>query len=143
MHNFTPLASLLGGVLIGASASLLMWLNGRVAGISGIWAGVVVPRRGEFAWRAVFVAGLVVGGVLIHLVRPDLMTYTLSRSWWAVALAGVLVGVGSRVGSGCTSGHGVCGLSRGSQRSLVSVATFMTTGVLVVYVVQRLFGGVL
>src|SRR5690606_15811450 len=109
----------------------------------GILAGVVSPKRGEFAWRTAFVAGLVAGGVAMFAVRPDLFSYTLQRSWWAVVLAGVLVGVGSRLGSGCTSGHGVCGVSRASRRSLVSGAVFMLTGILVVFFVLRVLGGAL
>src|SRR5690606_37872318 len=104
-------------------------------------AGVVSPQRREFAWRAVFIAGLLAGGLVMFVLRPELFSYTLQRSWWAVALAGALVGVGSRLGSGCTSGHGVCGLSRTSRRSFASVAVFMATGILVGFLVQRLWGG--
>lgn len=143
MENFTPLASLVGGMLIGTSASLLMLFNGRIAGISGIFGGLVTPQRHELAWRAAFVAGLLAGGAVMFALRPELFSYTLQRSWWAVALAGALVGVGSRLGSGCTSGHGVCGLSRTSGRSLVSVIVFMSMAVLVVFVIQRAFGGAL
>lgn len=144
MENFTPVASGIGGLLIGISAALLLFANGKIAGISGIAGGLLTkPPRGDVLWRVVFVVGLLAGGLSMGLMRPELFTVDLSRSTPALAAAGLLVGFGTRLGSGCTSGHGVCGLSRMSQRSLVSVLTFMGAGVLTVLAINLLFGGAL
>ncbi len=143
MHDFTPIPSLVGGALIGLSASLLLLFHGRVAGISGIVAGVLRPKQGEVAWRLLFVLGLVVGGVVMFALRPAAFAMTITRSPLALIAAGLLVGFGTRLGSGCTSGHGVCGISRLSARSLVATLTFIATGALVVLVVNRMFGGAL
>jgi hypothetical protein len=138
--NFTPIASLAGGALIGAAATLLLWLDGRIAGISGIVGGLLPPQRSDAAWRVAFVAGLLGGGVVLRCVTPDAVAFTLSRSTATLIAAGLLVGFGTQLGSGCTSGHGVCGLSRGSRRSLVATLTFMATGALAAFAV-RLLGG--
>jgi uncharacterized protein len=143
MENFTPIASLIGGILIGLSAAALMFFNGRVAGISGIVAGVLMPRGGEVSWRAFFLAGLFVGGLAMMFVTPSGFAFTIDRSLYALAAAGLLVGVGTQLGSGCTSGHGVCGLSRFSLRSLVATLTFMATGAATVFIVNHLLGGAL
>ncbi len=143
MAEFNPYSGLLGGALIGLAATLLLWMNGRIAGISGIFGGLVVPRAGEFGWRLAFIGGLVVGGVLMAVATPESVVYDLDRSYAAIVVAGLLVGVGTRLGSGCTSGHGVCGLSRLSTRSLASVLTFILSGAVVVYVVRTVFGGAL
>ena len=143
MTHFTPLASLLGGALIGLAASALLLLRGRVAGIVGIVGGIVRPEPGEVAWRVLFVAGLFTGGLALALVRPDLVASKLDRSTALLVAAGLLVGFGARMGGGCTSGHGVCGLSRLSLRSLVAVVTFMTTGAIAAFVVGHLLGGAL
>jgi hypothetical protein len=135
---FTPVSSLAGGALLGLSASGLLVLNGRVAGISGIVAGLVRPRRGEVAWRIAFVAGLLVGGLVVAWLVPGSVVPRQGVAPTAlVAVAGLLVGIGTRLGGGCTSGHGVCGLSRFSVRSLVAVATFMATGALAAFFVQH------
>jgi uncharacterized membrane protein YedE/YeeE len=126
MSNFTPVASALGGVLIGLSVTAMLLLNGRIAGCSGIVGGTLAPKKGDFAWRACFVAGLVAGGVLLALVRPS--TFTVSpRPLPVVVVAGLLVGLGTALSNGCTSGHGVCGLSRLSKRSFVATVIFMAT----------------
>ncbi|CAM2007995.1 YeeE/YedE family protein [Acanthopleuribacter pedis] len=131
------LFALLGGVLIGTAAAGLMWFNGRIAGISGIWSGIWF-ERGDQTPRLVFVAGLLVGGLLLTFLFPaaipDLSQMGLAR----LAAAGLLVGIGTRLGSGCTSGHGVCGLARFSVRSLVATATFMAAGFATVFVLGRL-----
>ena len=129
MDNFTPIASTLGGVLIGLSATLMLLLHGRIAGISGIIGGGMEPRPGDVAWRALFLGGLVVGGTVTGVLWPSMLAVTVERSMAAVVLAGLLVGFGTRLGNGCTSGHGVCGISRGSPRSLASVLTFIAAGV--------------
>ncbi len=139
--TFTPLASLAGGVLIGIAASLLLLLDGRVAGISGIVGGLVVPRPGHVSWRASFVGGLVAGGGLLRLLDPAATAVVVDVGTVTVVLAGFLVGFGTSLGGGCTSGHGVCGLSRGSPRSLVATLSFMATGALTVFVVRHVLGG--
>lgn len=141
MENFTPIASLIGGILIGLSAAALMYFNGRVAGISGILAGVLLPKAGEVTWRAFFVGGLILGGVVMLLIQPSGFEFTLDRSLYTLAAGGLLVGVGTQLGSGCTSGHGVCGLSRFSIRSLAATLTFMGTGALTVYIINHVLGG--
>lgn len=138
----TVLLPLVGGVLIGLSAVAMMAFLGRIAGISGIVSGLLSPRTGDVSWRALFAGGLLAGGLVMWLLRPDAFAITVDRSWGAVVLAGLLVGFGTRLGSGCTSGHGVCGISRLSPRSLVATLTFMAAGVLTVFVVRQFFGGV-
>lgn len=139
MHNFTPWSALAGGALIGLSASLLLWVSGRVAGISGMLGGLLHPHRGDIAWRALFLLGLIVSGAIALLVAPQGFGSS-PRGALALALAGLLVGVGTRIGNGCTSGHGVCGLSRLSVRSLVATVTFIATGAITVTLL-RIFGG--
>lgn len=141
MQNFTPWSALAGGLLIGLAASLLLLLNGRIAGVSGIFAGVLPRAPGESGWRTAFVAGLLAGGVLLAFVYPRGLAFELARSPVAIVGAGLLVGFGTRLGSGCTSGHGVCGLSRLSTRSLAATVTFIAFGVVAATVVTRAFGG--
>jgi uncharacterized protein len=140
MSNFTPLASTIGGVLIGLSATILLTLNGKIAGISGIFGGLVRPARGDLEWRALFMAGLLAGGVLSLWLRPGAIGPAPNLSFFPMIVAGLFVGAGTQLGSGCTSGHGVCGISRGSTRSIVATVTFMTTGIATVYVVRHLLG---
>jgi uncharacterized membrane protein YedE/YeeE len=137
--GFTPLSALAGGALIGASASALLLLNGRVAGISGIFGGLVAPARGDVGWRALFLAGLVAGGLLLAMLAPGLMEAPRAP-WLAIAIGGLLVGAGTRLGSGCTSGHGVCGLSRLSGRSLAATLTFMAFGAATATVAHHFLG---
>jgi uncharacterized membrane protein YedE/YeeE len=138
--EFTPVSSLAGGALIGIAATVLLWLDGRIAGISGIVGGLLRRPPGDTAWRLAFVVGLLGGGVMLRLLAPAQVAFTLERSTAVLIIAGLLVGYGTQLGSGCTSGHGVCGLSRGSRRSLVATLTFMATGALTVLAV-RLLGG--
>lgn len=140
--EFTPVLSLLGGALLGLAASAMLLLEGRIAGISGIVGGLFAPKPGDIGWRVAFVAGLLVAGLTGGLLAPASVAVEIDRAPWMVILAGLLVGVGTRLGNGCTSGHGVCGLSRLSPRSLVSVLTFMGVGALVATIVGRLTGGV-
>lgn len=136
--SFTPIASLLGGALIGLSAVLLMWATGRIAGVSGIAARLFPPYEdGEFAGRLAFVAGLVAAPVLVRLVTGSLPVQTIAAGTPVLIVAGLLTGFGAVWGSGCTSGHGVCGLSRSSVRSLVATITFMATGVATVFVIRH------
>jgi hypothetical protein len=134
-------SSLLGGVLIGLATAALLLFNGRVAGISGIVGGLLRPVADEWAWRAWFVAGLLAGGLLVRALAAGAFAIDVHRSWPLLALGGVLVGFGARLGSGCTSGHGVCGLSRFSARSWVATAVFTATGALTVYVLNHLQAG--
>jgi uncharacterized membrane protein YedE/YeeE len=132
--------ALAGGVLIGASTALFLAFNGRIAGISGIVGGLVSIVKGDTYWRAMFVAGLVVGGVALALLAPSTMGASVA-SLPVVALAGALVGVGTRLGNGCTSGHGVCGVARLSPRSIAATIVFISTGAIAVLVRRALEGG--
>ncbi|TVQ92405.1 MAG: YeeE/YedE family protein [Deltaproteobacteria bacterium] len=143
MEISTVIAATLGGALIGLSASAMLLLNGRIAGISGIVGGALKLPQGDMLWRVLFVAGLFTGGLVMWLVHPGAFVMEIDRSVLAIAVAGLLVGVGVRLGSGCTSGHGVCGLSRFSPRSLVATLTFMAAGAAVAAVVTQVFGGAL
>ena len=143
MENFTPVASLIGGILIGLSASAMLVFNGKIAGVSGIVGGLVSLRRSDTLWRVAFVAGLVTGGFILRLLAPQAFEFGIVRSGGALALAGFMVGLGARVASGCTSGHGVCGISRFSPRSIVATAIFIVAGAAGVYVVNHLLGGVI
>lgn len=137
-QTFTPGSALIGGLMIGAAAALLMATLGRIAGISGILGGLVPPAVGS-AWRAAFIAGIVLSPWLFGLFA-ELPTPRFISSTPLLILAGLLVGYGTRLGSGCTSGHGVCGLSRGAPRSFAAVAVFMVTGMVVATLARRLLG---
>jgi uncharacterized membrane protein YedE/YeeE len=141
MHpaSFTPIASAVGGVLIGTAAALLWILNGRVAGISGIVGDLLHREPRESRWRLGFVAGLVAGGALVHLVHPTAFDLPHGGTGLLV-VAGLCVGFGTRLGNGCTSGHGLCGLSRLSPRSIAATAIFMIVGMATVFVVRHLGG---
>lgn len=131
------LHSLIGGVLIGLSATGLLLFNGKIAGISGIVGGLLAPLEpGDRGWRVGFVAGLLAGGAAIAARAPELFAMGVERSTGALVVAGLLVGFGTRLGSGCTSGHGVCGLARRSPRSLAATATFIATGMITVYLLR-------
>ena len=140
MENFTPISAIAGGGLIGLSAALLLAINGRLAGISGILAGLLPPARSDRSWRLFFIVGLI-GGTGIWLAASDGPVIAFDVGWPVVVLGGVLTGIGTRIGTGCTSGHGVCGLARLSPRSLVATLTFVGTGALTLFVVRHLLGG--
>ena len=137
-NEFTPGSALIGGMLIGLAAAMFALLNGRVAGISGVLGGLLKPTRGDIGWRVAFVAGLV-GASLVYGLFATLPAMQIDASYGALVIAGLLVGVGTRYGSGCTSGHGVCGLSRLSLRSLVATLAFMSAGFVTVFVLRHLF----
>ena len=139
MNDFTPYSALAGGVLIGLGASWLLISTGRIAGISGITGNLLLGARADRGWRAAFVLGLLLAGVAFALAAPSAIEPS-PRSLAVVAVAGLLVGLGTRLGSGCTSGHGVCGVSRLSPRSLVATLTFMASGALTI-VLLRWLGG--
>ena len=138
-NAFTPWASLAGGVVIGISAAMFVLLNGRIAGISGVLGGLLKPVRGDISWRAAFILGMI-GAPLLYALFTELPRPQIDAGYAGLIVAGLLVGVGTRFGSGCTSGHGVCGISRLSPRSLVATATFMAAGFATVYVVRHLIG---
>ncbi|MFW5740005.1 MAG: YeeE/YedE family protein [Myxococcota bacterium] len=135
------LAPIIGGILIGLGASALMLFNGKIAGVSGIFGGILSPKAGDFAWRAAFIAGIIVGGIALFVVRPDMFGVGVERSLPVILLGGLLVGFGARLGSGCTSGHGVCGIARLGPRSIVATLTFIATGAVAAYVVNHILGG--
>jgi len=137
MANFTPVSALIGGALIGISATVLLWLNGRIAGVSGIMHEAL-QRRDD--WRWLFLAGLVAGAGAWLWLAPPAFAPRAGYPAQLVLLAGVLVGFGTAQGGGCTSGHGVCGISRLSVRSLAATLTFLLTGMIAVFVVRHLFG---
>lgn len=141
MENFTPVESLIGGILIGLAAIGMLFFTGRIGGISGIYGGLLNADRGDTAWRAWFIGGLLCGAIIMAFFHPESLNIQLGKSDLAVIVAGLLVGVGARLGSGCTSGHGVCGVGRLAPRSLVATAVFMSTGALTVFVVNHVFGG--
>ena len=133
------LMPLTGGVLLGLSAMWLLLSLGRIAGISGIaWGSLAGPER---MWRWLFLVGLLLGGLLTHNVMGQSVPAESTAPLWLIAASGLLVGLGTRMGGGCTSGHGVCGLGRRSPRSLVATATFMTLGVITVFIMQSVMGG--
>jgi uncharacterized protein len=138
-NSFTPWASLAGGVIIGISAAMFVLLNGRIAGISGVLGGLLKPVRGDISWRVAFIAGLL-GAPLLYALFTELPRPQIDAGYAGLVAAGLLVGVGTRYGSGCTSGHGVCGISRFSPRSLVATAAFMLAGFVTVFIARHLIG---
>jgi uncharacterized protein len=141
MTEFTPVSALIGGALIGLSAALLMLLTGRIAGISGIFGGCLVAGASDKNWRLAFIAGLVAAPLLGALVGSGLSAPLMPGNWIVIIAAGFLIGFGTRLGGGCTSGHGVCGIARLSARSIAATAIFMITAIAVVFLVRHAFGG--
>ena len=141
MENFTPVSALVGGAMIGAAAALLLVLTGRIAGISGILGGALEGRGADdTAWRIAFLAGLVAAPLVYAGLGATLPPVTVATPLGLLALAGVLVGYGSRLGGGCTSGHGVCGISRASPRSLAATAVFMAVAAVTVFFTRHVLG---
>ena len=141
MGNFTPISAAIGGALIGLSAVLLMALTGRIAGISGIFAGLINPQTTDRAWRAAFIGGLVAAPLTAALLDHTVPTPRMPGSYITVVIGGLLVGFGTRLGSGCTSGHGICGIARLSPRSIVATGVFMMAAIIVVALTHHVFGG--
>ena len=129
MHDFTPVQALVGGALIATSLAIMLIATGRIAGLSGIFAGFIAGRRGDWAWRAWFITGMLIVGVAFELARPETFDHGARVPLWLVAASGVLVGLGTRASNGCTSGHGLCGISRLSKRSIVATMVFFAVGV--------------
>lgn len=140
MENFTPISALIGGILIGVAAIILMLFNGRVAGISGILGGCFSTKWGDMSWRIAFLAGLILSPLLYGLFMGQIPEVTFSISTPLVIIGGLLVGVGTQLGSGCTSGHGVCGISRLSVRSIAATLIFMVTAAVTVFVIRHVLG---
>ena len=138
-NAFTPVSALLGGTLIGLAAAAFLLLNGRIAGISGIVGGLLTPRSGDIGWRLAFVAGLLVAP-LAWLLTGAAAVIEIDASYPILIAAGLMVGISTRYGGGCTSGHGVCGVSRLSPRSIVATFCFMATGFTTVFVIRHLLG---
>lgn len=140
MENFTPFSAFSGGILIGLAATLLLLCNGRIAGISGIMGGLIDAPRAELFWRFAFLAGIIIGAFLFNKVMPGFYQPRIDFPIWLLAFGGFLVGFGTRMGNGCTSGHAVCGIARFSVRSLVATITFMASGFLTVFVLRHVLG---
>ena len=138
MENFTPYSAMLGGAIIGLSATLLLLFNGRIAGISSIMNGVFNSPKNEMSWRSAFLVGLIVGALLFQFIAPDFIAPRQGYPLWLVAVGGFLVGIGTRLGSGCTSGHGICGIANLSLRSIYATLTFMVSGFITVYLLKHI-----
>ena len=139
MTEFEVVMPLSGGILIGIAAAMLLLFSGKIAGISGIFGGMLFQQGEERTWRSAFVAGLIVGGLMLYGINAEYFKNTSGRGIVAVTIAGLLVGIGTRVSGGCTSGHGVCGIGRLSARSLAATVTFMVAGMAMVALVQPLY----
>jgi len=139
--SFTPIPSLLGGMILGLAAALYVFLHGRILGISGIVAGLLHPKMTDSAWRLSLVLGLISAPFLAALFFGMIPIVEIDSSWLAIVIAGLLVGFGAQYGSGCTSGHGICGLSRLSPRSLVATLAFMSSGFVMVFMIRHLIAG--
>ena len=137
MENFTPISGLVGGLLIGLAAALLLLLNGRISGISGIVGGLLAPKSSDAGWRVVFVVGLLLGAFIYMLATGGAIPVTMQASVPVLVAAGLLVGFGTRLGSGCTSGHGVCGIARLSKRSIVATSVFFGVAMLTVFLTRH------
>ena len=137
--HFTPWASLSGGIILGLASAIFILINGRILGISGILGGLLPPKAGDTTWRIAFVLGLLAAPSVFHALVPAqyITAPRIDAAEWAVVAAGLLVGIGTRYASGCTSGHGVCGLSRLSPRSVLATASFMCAGFVTVYVLRH------
>ncbi|EIM24851.1 YeeE/YedE family protein [Microvirga lotononidis] len=140
MDNLTPVSALFGGLLIGTSAALFLVLNGRIAGISGILGGLIPPERGQVGWRLAFPAGMLVSTPIYLMAGGTLPPVKIGASLPVLIVAGLIVGFGTRLGAGCTSGHGVCGIGRGSPRSIVATLVFMATAVTTVFLARHVIG---
>ena len=141
MANFTPISAAIGGALIGLSAVLLMLSTGRIAGVSGIFDGLINPQASDRAWRAAFVAGLIAAPATAILVGYAVPMPQMPASYVTIVVGGLLVGFGARLGSGCTSGHGICGMARLSPRAIAATGVFMVAAIVVVTLTHHVFGG--
>jgi uncharacterized membrane protein YedE/YeeE len=140
VENFTPISSLLGGILIGISIIILLLFNGRMAGISGIMNGLFNSPKNEAIWRLTFLLGLILGAFLFQTFTQKIVIPSHPHSLWLMSIGGFLVGIGTRLGSGCTSGHGICGIANLSKRSIYATLIFMSAGIITVYFVKHIQG---
>ncbi|NQV70539.1 MAG: YeeE/YedE family protein [Pseudohongiella sp.] len=140
MENFTPVSALIGGVLIGAAATFMLWANGRIAGISGILGGILFPVKSEIVWRILFIAGLLSASLAYMFFSGASLDISVQTTPLLTAVAGLLVGFGTRMGSGCTSGHGICGIARISKRSFLATVVFIGAGVVSVFLLRHILG---
>lgn len=143
MAEFSFLHSVIGGILVGISATMMLLLNGKIAGISGILSGFLIPKQKEFAWQVLFLAGMVIGGATVNAFSSESFAILTGRSMPTMLIAGFLIGFGARLGSGCTSGHAVCGVGRLSPRSIVAATLFGVVGAMVVFAYNKFAPGVL
>jgi len=141
MSNFTPVSAAIGGALIGLSAVLLLLSTGRIAGISGIFSGLLNLRGEDKGWRVAFLAGLILAPVMAGFLGHAMPAPSLPSNWIVIVVAGLLVGFGTRLGGGCTSGHGICGIARLSPRSVAATAVFLATAILTVAIARHVVGG--
>jgi len=139
MTEFEVLMPLTGGILIGIAASMMLLFSGKIAGVSGIFGGMLFQQGEERAWKLSFIAGLIAGGILLYILNAEFFENTSGRDLIALTVAGLMVGIGTRVGGGCTSGHGVCGIGRLSGRSIVATVTFVFAGMVVVAFIQSFY----
>jgi uncharacterized protein len=140
MEFFTPISAITGGLLIGLAATLMLWTNGRITGISGIIGGVLIPQEVGTKWRIFFVAGLIIAPLCYMALSGQGLNIVTQASPLLSIIAGLAVGFGTRLGSGCTSGHGICGIARFSKRSFLATAVFMLSGIITVYITRHLMG---
>lgn len=140
MENFTPVSAIVGGLLIGAAAAFMLWANGRIAGISGILGGILFPVKSEIAWRILFLGGLLAASLSYVFFSGAALLISEQSTPVLTAVAGLLVGIGTRMGSGCTSGHGICGIARFSKRSFLATVVFISTGVATVFLLRHVLG---
>lgn len=141
MDTFTPVSGFFGGALIGLAAALLLLVNGRIAGVSGIVGGLLAPQSGENGWRLMFVIGLWIGALAFVFARGAIFPVEIGARWPTLLVAGLLVGFGTSMGNGCTSGHGVCGIARFSKRSMIATLVFMASAIVTVWLTRHVFGG--
>ncbi|MEE8433708.1 MAG: YeeE/YedE thiosulfate transporter family protein [bacterium] len=143
MAEFDAVLALAGGAIFGLGSVLLLIFNGRIAGVSGIVSGLLFPVRQDWSWRAYFAVGMLLGGFALSWLQPQAFIFGIERSNLAIIAAGILIGVGARMANGCTSGHFICGIGRLSRRSIVAGVIFAATATVVVFLVNRVFGGAL
>lgn len=141
MNNFTPISAIIGGILIGIAAVILLLFNGKILGVSGIISRAIFKPALESIWRWAFLLGLVLGAVAYRFIFSGQMMVVIEASPPVLILAGLLVGFGTRLGSGCTSGHGICGIARFSKRSMAATGSFMLSGMIIVYLMRHVLGG--
>ncbi len=140
MENFTPLPATAGGILIGLSATLMLLFKGRITGISGMVGALLKPAENDWQWRLLFLLGMITGASLLHFIGIASFAPRSDFPLWLLALGGLCVGFGTRMGSGCTSGHGICGIARLSKRSMIATTVFMLSGVITVFIIRQLIG---